>query len=144
VSGERINVLIVDDMPEIRGVIRHFVDRLLHARIREAGDGLEAMRCVVEEMPALVFCDLNMPVMTGFEFLGFFRLQRQTQACTVVVLTTEDDEQTRAQAGMLTADAFLRKPFQPEEVRALLASVVPQRFLRDEAAPPPAACPPSP
>lgn len=143
-SDERISVLIIDDMPEIRGVIRHFVDRLLHARIREAGDGLEAMRCVLEEMPGLVFCDLNMPVMTGFEFLGFFRLQRQAQACTVVVLTTEDDEPTRAQACMLTADAFLRKPFHPDEVRALLARVVPPSSLRGETAPPPAACYPAP
>lgn len=136
-TGEPISVLVVDDMPEIRSVIRHFIDTLLHARIREAGTGLEAMRCVLDEMPDLVFCDLNMPEMTGFEFLGFFRLQRQRHECRVVVLTTEDDEQTRVQAGLLTADAFLRKPFHPDDVRRLLERIIPARFLRDDSVAPP-------
>jgi CheY-like chemotaxis protein len=131
---EPLHVLIIDDMPEIRRVIRLYVERALNANVREAATGLEAVERVVDQMPDLIFCDLNMPEMTGFEFLGFFRNHRGSHECTVVVLTTEDDDPTRLQAGKLEAAAFLRKPFDPAGVQVLLGRLLPQRAFRQSAA----------
>lgn len=127
--SESFNILIIDDMVELRKVLGHFIKTCLHAEIVEAVDGLEAIEHILHRQPDLVFCDLNMPSMTGFEFLGFIRRQQQTITCPIIVLTSEHDEETRIQAIELSVDDYLQKPFDADAVLRTLRAYVPQEYF---------------
>jgi len=124
-----LHVLLVDDMPEVRKVLGHFIQQTVRADIAEAADGLEAIEQVLRQAPDLLFCDLNMPGMTGFEFLGFLNRQPTKPTCPIIVLTSEEDEETRMQAIDLSVDAYLRKPFDAETVLQTLRAYVPEEYF---------------
>lgn len=122
-------VLLIDDMPELRKVLGHFIHLTIHVEIAEAADGLEAIEQVLRQPPDLLFCDLNMPGMTGFEFLGFFQRQPEKPSCPIIVLTSEEDEESRMQAIDLCVDAYLRKPFDADTVLRILRAYVPEEYF---------------
>jgi CheY-like chemotaxis protein len=124
-----LRVLIVDDMPELRKILGHFVRQTIHAEIVEAGDGIEAIEQVLQKTPDILFCDLNMPGMTGFEFLGFFTRQPNKPACPIIVLTSEEDEESRMQAIDFSVDSYLRKPFDADTVLRTLRAYIPEEFF---------------
>lgn len=104
-------VLVVDDEPDLRFVIRRFLERAGH-RVNVAGDGAAALRSCEQARPDLVITDLMMPVMGGIEFIERLRAEPATAAIPVLVLTS--DWQVPADA-----DAVLSKPFQPVELIAV-------------------------
>jgi two-component system, chemotaxis family, chemotaxis protein CheY len=128
-SADILNVLVVDDMPEIRKILRHFILHTLRAQVTEAENGLDAVAKCLDNPPDLIFCDLNMPEMTGFEFLGFLTRQKNRPICPIIVLTTDADEKTRIQASGLYVDALLQKPFDPGQVMKALTEHVPPGFF---------------
>ena len=67
----RITALIVDDEPIARRVLREGLESILGIEITgEAADGREALRQIASLKPDLVFLDLQMPIMSGFEVAG--------------------------------------------------------------------------
>jgi two-component system chemotaxis response regulator CheY len=97
--------------PELSG------STLLHAYDGREGYTLFASRSDL----TMVFLDLNMPAMTGLEFLERRREENLHPEVPVVLVTTEsttDDESRGLEAG---AWAYLRKPFTPEQLEALVA-----------------------
>ncbi|WP_267425913.1 response regulator [Methylobacterium sp. GC_Met_2] len=101
------DVLVVDDDPDMRQRLRTVLERDGWA-VREAGDGVEALRHVDEAKPRLVLLDLTMPVMDGFTFLREMRARPGCREIPVVVLSARDvsGEEHRELAG---ADRVLRK-----------------------------------
>jgi CheY-like chemotaxis protein len=117
--------LVVDDSR-----LHHQMYQLIFARPALAGglllhayDGREGYaQFTAHPELAMVFLDLNMPGMTGLEFLERRRAERLNPRVPVVLVTTEsapDDEARGLAAG---AWAYLRKPFTPEQIEALVAS----------------------
>ena len=83
------DVLVVDDDADMRDRLRTVLEKAGWS-VREAGDGAQALECVIRSPPQLVLLDLTMPVMDGFAFL---HRMRQTPGCSdilVVVLTARD------------------------------------------------------
>ena len=76
-----------------------------------------------EPLPALIFLDLNMPLMNGLEFLQWRREQPDLQTVPVLVLTSSDSQRDIADAYKLGANAYLVKPMSVAEFSALLKSV---------------------
>ncbi len=127
--NETLDVLIIDDMPELRKVLRLLIERTLRATVREADGGLSAIEAILHRVPDLIFCDLLMPEMTGLEFLAFLSRQPQLKQCKVIVLTTDDDEKTHEQADDLHVDAFLLKPFNPDSIMQTVQRIVPKEYF---------------
>jgi len=126
-------ILLVDDTEQIRRIIIHFLNRLLRCDIYQAVDGLDGIEKMLEVKPDLIITDIVMPRMNGLEFLGFVNQHESQQDVPVIVLTSQDDENTFLQALKLNIVAFLPKPFQPESLMEILRDVVPrQHFLEDQ------------
>jgi two-component system, NtrC family, response regulator AtoC len=110
-------VLIVDDEPDIRVIVRRVVERLGH-RTAEAGDGLEGIRALEGGGFDLVVSDLRMPKADG---LAVLRKAREVpQRVPVIVLTASTliaDCVDAMRAGALN---FLVKPFDPNELKAVI------------------------
>jgi two-component system, chemotaxis family, chemotaxis protein CheY len=117
-------VLIVDDSPTIRRMLKATLAGLPAVTFLEAGTGLQAIEQLTLARVALMLLDLNMPDMHGLEVLAFVRRHPTYRTLPVIVLTTRGDEQSREKATAAGATLYLTKPFQPsalaEHVRALL------------------------
>lgn len=133
-APDPLHILVVDDMPEIRRILGLYLTRTLHARVTEAASGLDGIQRFLEREPHLVFCDLTMPEMTGLEFLGFITRQCSAPDLPIIVLTTEDDETTKAQAAGFAIRSYLLKPFNPATILHALQGVVPDQYFRPRAA----------
>jgi DNA-binding response OmpR family regulator len=113
-------ILVVDDEPRMRRFMQMNLD-LEGYRVIEAGNGLEAVNRVREDLPDLVLLDVMMPEMDGFEAL---RLIRQTSSVPVIMLTVKGDEDDRVRGLELGADDYVTKPFSPRELASRIKAVL--------------------
>ena len=90
--------------------------RLLHAF--DGGQGL-ALFTTNPDL-AIVFLDLNMPVMTGLEFLARRQRDALHPHVPIVLVTTESSPEDEARGRAAGAWQYLRKPFTPEQIEALV------------------------
>ena len=113
-------ILVVDDEPRMRRFMQMNLD-LEGYRVIEAGNGLEAVNRVREDLPDLVVLDVMMPEMDGFEAL---RLIRQTSSVPVIMLTVKGEEDDRVRGLELGADDYVTKPFSPRELASRIKAVL--------------------
>ena len=117
-------VLVADDDPDILSLVALRLERAGY-EIARAADGEEALRVAVERRPALAVLDVTMPKLTGHDVTRAIRGDDRTRSMRVILLTAraqEGDVERGMQAG---ADAYVKKPFSPHDLRqrvdALLA-----------------------
>lgn len=112
----RESVLVVDDDPEIR----HFIRKTLepHFRVREAGNGREALVSLEQEMPSVILSDLMMPEMDGAALLKALRADSRTRHIPFILLSGKGTDKTPIEAMENGADAYLDKPFHPGHLLA--------------------------
>ena len=106
-------ILVVDDDPSIRRLIITTLEDVAGFRLREAGDGLQALEAAVEERPEIVFLDYDMPRLDGVETCRRLRSDPVTAGATIVMLTGMSDAPSQDRAVAAGADLFLTKPFSP-------------------------------
>jgi DNA-binding response OmpR family regulator len=115
-----MTILIVDDEPRIRDFVRLDLE-MENYRVIEAGNGIEALEKLRENLPDLVLLDVMMPEMDGFETL---KAIREVSTVPVIMLTVRQSEQDRIHGLDLGADDYMAKPFSSREllsrIRALL------------------------
>jgi two-component system chemotaxis response regulator CheY len=113
-------ILVVDDSPTIRRMVRAALGVLGDVSFAEAGSGLQAIETLAVQPVQAVLLDLNMPDMHGMDVLKFLRSHRQFSELPVMILTTRGDETSRDAALEAGATAYMTKPFSPT---ALVSSV---------------------
>lgn len=120
-SGRK--VLVVDDEPFIARSLA-FVLRKGNYEVFEARDGAEALELIARERPDLVFLDVMMPKIDGFQVVEQVRADSTLDSVRIVLLTARGQEADRVRGVELGADAYVTKPFSPtkilEQARALL------------------------
>jgi DNA-binding response OmpR family regulator len=124
-------VLVVDDEPHIRAVLRGYLEADGFA-VSEAADGPEAVRRLREDAPDLVLLDVMMPGIDGLEVLR----QVRTFSDVYVILVTARAEEVDKLVGLgIGADDYVTKPFSPREVAARVKAVLRRdRGIRDPVA----------
>jgi two-component system chemotaxis response regulator CheY len=121
---ERTRVLVVDDDVVSRMVLMHLIDSSGHFDVHEAEDGEEAWRMLDGGLrPAITFCDLRMPHLSGMELLARAKADPRIAPMPFVLVSAAGEAGTVAEATALGAHGYLVKPFRPEDVRALLAAL---------------------
>ncbi len=124
-------VLVVDDEPHIRAVLRGYLETDGFA-VSEAADGEAAVRRLREDAPDLVLLDVMMPGTDGLEVLR----QMRTFSNVYVILVTARTEEVDKLVGLgVGADDYVTKPFSPREVTARVKAVL----RRDRGVPDPGA-----
>ena len=123
-------ILLVDDDPHIREVLRFALDKAGYT-LNEAADGKQALECFHQKRPDLVVLDIKMPEMDGTEVC---RELRRESNVPIIFLSSKDEEIDRILGLELGGDDYVTKPFSPREVvarvRAVLRRV--QEATRDE------------
>jgi CheY-like chemotaxis protein len=113
-------VLIVDDEPFIRRLVSTTLKDVAGFALVEAGDGEQAVEVARRDAPSIVFLDINMPVLDGYETCRRLREQPETAEATIVMLTASIGEEAEREAEEAGADLFLTKPFSPLELLRLV------------------------
>jgi two-component system chemotaxis response regulator CheY len=112
----RHRILIVEDSPTMRQLLRFALKRLDGVEVVEAGDGMDGLRKLTGDAFDLALVDINMPVMDGLKLIHLIREEESLCAMPIVVITTEGAEEDRARALALGADEYLTKPVQAGRV----------------------------
>jgi two-component system, chemotaxis family, chemotaxis protein CheY len=120
------NVLIVDDSRSMRKVIRKTLQLsgFSLGECLEASNGQEALEVLEGKWIDLILSDVHMPVMDGLGFIEALRIRDVCKDTPVVFVTTEGNQDTLAKLMSLGASGYIRKPFRPEEIRALLSRIM--------------------
>ena len=127
-AKERL-VLIVDDDPHIREVVRFALDKSGFRTI-EAGDGKEALALFLQRDPDVIILDIMMQEMDGTDVC---RTIRTRSGVPIIFLSSKDDEIDRIVGLELGGDDYVTKPFSPRELAARVKAVL-RRGAADGAA----------
>ena len=125
-SLSKENILIMDDAPGIQKILTNYLQKEFNLEIKN--DGMEGMRWLDEGHPVdLIIADLNMPNLSGKEFLQTLRASNFYKHIPVVILSAENDSNERIDCLNKGADDFIEKPFNPAEVAAKIRVILRRR-----------------
>ena len=119
-------VLIVDDEAFIRLLLEQTLEDLEEegVEIISAENGDEALALVKSEHPRLVFLDVMIPHMSGFEVCRVIKHELKYEDVYVVILTAKGQEYDKEISRQVGADLYVTKPFDPDELLALATRVL--------------------
>ncbi|QIK39308.1 response regulator [Pontivivens nitratireducens] len=112
-------VLAVDDTRSMLGMLVECLEDGGHT-VFSANDGVEALSALSEHRPEIVITDLNMPNMTGLEFIEAARQRPEGQLVPMLLLTTETAQELKDEARRIHATGWLCKPFDPDQILGLV------------------------
>lgn len=116
--------MTVDDAATMRRMISFTLTAAGHA-VLEAVDGAEALRILKSRPVDLVISDVNMPNMDGLTLTRQLRALPQFQRTPIILLTTESTPERKAEGRAAGATGWIIKPFQQEQLLAVVAKVLP-------------------
>ncbi|MEI6429578.1 MAG: response regulator [Pseudanabaena sp. ELA607] len=113
-------VLIVDDEPHIRMLLEQTLEELEDADVilLTAENGEEALEVIKAEAPDLVFLDVMMPKINGFDVCHKVKHELKMSSVYIIMLTAKGQEFDKARGQEVGADIYMTKPFDPDEVLA--------------------------
>jgi two-component system chemotaxis response regulator CheY len=119
-------ILIVEDSGTMRSLIASALEELGHpVKVDEAENGFEALRLLPRNAYELILTDINMPDINGLELVSFVKQDDRYRDIPLVIISTESSERDRLRGMELGADAYLVKPFVPEELRRVVGDLLP-------------------
>jgi len=120
------NIMVIDDSPTVHLSVAYALKQL-GLTINQAENGDDALKKIskirnVGEDLALCICDINMPVMDGISFIKEFR--KTDKFTPILILTTESESNKIKEGKEAGASGWIVKPFQPEELKKIVAKFV--------------------
>ena len=120
-------ILIIDDETDMRKVLRSYLSD--HFEIYEAENGEAGLYLAKTIFPEIVICDLNMPVMNGFEFCYQLKHNAETSHICCIILTGQSERNTEKRALEAGTDEFITKPY---DSHFLIRRIMNQLNSRDQ------------
>ncbi len=120
------NVMIVDDSGAMRAVIKKIIT-ISGFKINncfEAANGREALEMLKQNWVDVIISDVNMPEMNGLELLKSLSQDPLYRSIPAIIVSTEGSNERMKEALEGGAKGFIKKPFQPEEIRKVLYNVI--------------------
>jgi signal transduction histidine kinase len=114
---EKVNILVVDDLPEKHVVFRSILDEL-GQNIVSARSGQEALRYILEMEFAVILLDVNMPDIDGLETAQLIRQYKKSAQTPIVFITAYVDERQAKRGYALGAVDYIPSPVVPEVLRS--------------------------
>lgn len=119
-----MHVLLVEDDPDVRALLRRLLVRRFDCTVTEAENGIEALEALGRSGADLVLLDLGLPLLDGVEVLEAIRRDRTHASLPVVVSTARGDAAVVTQVIELGIADYLVKPFEPETLADRLGRVL--------------------
>lgn len=118
-------ILIVEDSATMRSLLASSLEDLpAPTKIVEAESGFEALRFLPREDFDLVVTDINMPDINGLELVSFIKNNEKYASIPLVIVSTEGSDRDREKGLGLGANAYLVKPFDPDDLRRVVTDLL--------------------
>ncbi|MEL6399648.1 MAG: response regulator transcription factor [Cyanobacteria bacterium J06626_4] len=118
-----LTILVVDDDEGIRLSLQDYLE-LEGYSVVTASDGWKALQVINECQPQLLITDISMPRIDGYAFLKSLRQQPTWRLLPVILLTARTATQSRVQGYQSGCDVYIEKPFELEEVGAVVKNLL--------------------
>ena len=120
----KTKVLIVEDEPDIAGLMKHALERGGELEVEMVSTGAAALKSVMEEPPGLILLDLNLPFIDGLEVCRLLRGRASSATIPIIMVTARTGETDRVNGLDLGADDYVTKPFSLRELVARVRAVL--------------------
>jgi two-component system, chemotaxis family, chemotaxis protein CheY len=109
-------ILVIDDMPSIRDLVKNHLKAMGFSSISEAGDGESGLKMMIQENSAgkpfgLIISDWNMPALSGLDLLKQIRATAEWKNLPFVLLTSESERDEVTEAVLAGVSQYVVKPF---------------------------------
>lgn len=122
---QNTKIAIVDDEVHIRALLEQTLEDLEgEPEILMAANGAEGLALIEKEHPQLVFLDVMMPLMNGYDVCTAVRNNPDLAGTTIVMLTAKGQESDRVRGLDVGAHHFVTKPFDPDEILDLARKIL--------------------
>ncbi|MEQ9402858.1 MAG: response regulator [Cyclobacteriaceae bacterium] len=130
-SADKQNLLVIEDNADLRSYLTGlFQDQF---NVYTATNGQEGINIAIESIPDIVVSDIMMDGMNGLEVCKTLKSDEKTDHIPVILLTARSDQQTKLDGIQYGADAYIIKPFEPEELRVTSTNLIAtRRKLREK------------
>lgn len=115
-------ILVIEDVPEMAELAAMYLKKS-GMTVEAVATAEEALVCIEKEMPDLIVLDLNLPGMSGFDFLKKFRKEYNSSLPVIIVSARDADEDIIAGLG-IGADEFVTKPYSPKVLVARVEAII--------------------
>jgi DNA-binding NarL/FixJ family response regulator len=129
---DKSKLLLVDDEPGVRESVQAYLEDSDEFNVQVASNANEAWNFLQRETPDLVISDIMMPQVDGYQFLKQLREDPRFKTLPVVFLTARGMTSDRIQGYDAGCDAYLPKPFDPDELESIVKNVLKRRKLATE------------
>ena len=111
-------ILIVDDEPFIRTLLEETLEEFEDEGVEllVASNGIEGWKIIQQERPDLIFLDVMMPKMSGYEVCQRIKEDNALSNIYVIMLTAKGQEVDRERGQEVGADEYVTKPFDPDHI----------------------------
>ena len=126
-----VRVLVIDDSNTIRRSAEIFLRQGGHEVIL-AEDGFDALAKVNDHTPDLIFCDILMPRLDGYQTCAIIKRNPRFAAVPVIMLSSKDGVFDKARGRMVGSEDYLTKPFTKEQLLRAVAQYHPARLSTEQ------------
>ena len=121
-----VRVMIIDDSNTIRRSAEIFLVQA-GCQVVLAEDGFDALAKIADHQPEVIFCDIMMPRLDGYQTCALIKKNPRFQATPIVMLSSKDGLFDRARGRMVGCDQYLTKPFTKDSLLQVVAAFAPRQ-----------------
>ena len=121
--NKNIKILVVDDAPMIRRILKNLLKEMGFTNIDEAEDGAVALQKLRSQKYDFVITDWNMPNMTGIELVQEIRKDPNLKHIPIMMVTAEAKKENIILALKSGVNNYIVKPFTPENIRSKIEAI---------------------
>lgn len=126
------SILIIDDSKTVRQeIVQLLTEVSLFDSYREATDGIDGLKLLLESKADLILCDVEMPRMDGFKFIAMMQTRDELKDIPVIMLTGRGDREMKIRGLDQGACDYVTKPFDPGELVARVKVQLKIKGLQD-------------
>jgi len=122
-SYEGLKVLVIDDSKTIRRTAETLLKKV-GCEVITAEDGFEALSKIADTHPDIIFVDIMMPRLDGYQTTALIKNNKVFKETPVVMLSSKDGLFDRARGRIVGSEQYLTKPFTKEELLGAIKSLV--------------------
>jgi twitching motility two-component system response regulator PilG len=119
-----VKVMVIDDSNTIRRSAEIFLVQA-GCQVLLAEDGFDALAKVADHQPDVIFCDIVMPRLDGYQTCALIKKSQRFRSTPVIMLSSKDGLFDRARASMVGSDRYLTKPFTKDSLLQTVATFAP-------------------
>ncbi|MDJ0732154.1 MAG: response regulator transcription factor [Crocosphaera sp.] len=130
--SDSATILLVDDEPSVRESVQAYLEYSGDLTVKVASNAADAWELLEKIIPDVIISDIMMPEVDGYQFLEKLRDDFRFQGVPVIFLTARGMTSDRIKGYNAGCDAYLPKPFDPEELEAIVKNLLERRKVNEK------------